>query len=130
MGGQPCVAAAGLDGSGRVLIAREGLLSPSGLALDQHAERLYWCDLQRGAVESADLDGSNRHTLTQTQVGEASVSPPHIHTHTHTHTHVYISKICMQKYTLRQRHTHTNTHTHIWTCMCTQTHSCTVNTQL
>ncbi|XP_030650137.1 pro-epidermal growth factor [Chanos chanos] len=68
-GSHPVVERSGLDGEDRLVVVSAGLVSPSGLAVDHSAERLYWCDSGQGLVESARLDGTDRRTLTENQVG-------------------------------------------------------------
>uniref|UniRef100_A0AAY4CHC3 EGF-like domain-containing protein n=1 Tax=Denticeps clupeoides TaxID=299321 RepID=A0AAY4CHC3_9TELE len=69
MGGSPVVASADLAGGHRRVLARDGLLAPSGLALDYSPGRVYWCDQRRGTLESTNLDGTDRRKLTENQVG-------------------------------------------------------------
>ncbi|XP_049340311.1 pro-epidermal growth factor isoform X2 [Astyanax mexicanus] len=69
VGSRPAVERSGLGGLGREVLVSAGLVTPSGLALDLSSQRLYWTDLTTGQIESARLDGSDRHTLTQNQVG-------------------------------------------------------------
>lgn len=80
MGSRPAVERSGLNRDVREVVVSTGLVSPSGLAVDHRSQRLYWCDLSRGAIESANLDGSDRHMLSKNQVGEA----PLLNTHTST----------------------------------------------
>uniref|UniRef100_A0A4W4ENW8 EGF-like domain-containing protein n=1 Tax=Electrophorus electricus TaxID=8005 RepID=A0A4W4ENW8_ELEEL len=68
MGSRPAVERSGLDGTGREVLVRSGLVSPSGLSLDYTSQRLYWCDISTGIIESANMDGSDRHTLSQYEV--------------------------------------------------------------
>ncbi|XP_036423801.1 pro-epidermal growth factor [Colossoma macropomum] len=69
VGSHPAVERSGLDGLGREVLVSAGLVTPSGLALDFSSQRLYWSDLTTGLIESARMDGSDRRTLTQNQVG-------------------------------------------------------------
>lgn len=69
MGSRPAVERSGLNRDMREVVVNTGLVSPSGLAVDHGSQRLYWCDLSRGVIESAKLDGSNRHILSENQVG-------------------------------------------------------------
>lgn len=71
IGAQPVVESASLEGKTRAIIASTNLVSPSGLTIDFTEDRLFWCDLRRGVVETAGLDGSHRQVLLDTQVGEA-----------------------------------------------------------
>lgn len=67
------VESASLEGKSRVVIASTDLVSPSGLTIDFTEDRLFWCDLRRGVVEMAALDGSHRQVLLDNQVGEVCV---------------------------------------------------------
>uniref|UniRef100_A0A8C1WNK6 Epidermal growth factor n=1 Tax=Cyprinus carpio TaxID=7962 RepID=A0A8C1WNK6_CYPCA len=69
MGSRPAVERSGLNRDVREVVVSTGLVSPSGLAVDHGSQRLYWCDLSRGVIESANLDGSDRHMLSENQVG-------------------------------------------------------------
>ncbi|XP_067312647.1 pro-epidermal growth factor [Pseudorasbora parva] len=69
MGSRPAVERSGLNRDMREVVVNTGLVSPSGLAVDHGSKLLYWCDLSRGVIESAKLDGSNRHILSENQVG-------------------------------------------------------------
>ncbi|KAI4872410.1 hypothetical protein NFI96_033211 [Prochilodus magdalenae] len=69
VGGRAAVQRSDLDGLGREVLVRVGLVTPTGLALDFSSQRLYWSDLSTGLIESARLDGSDRRTLSQNQVG-------------------------------------------------------------
>lgn len=73
IGAHPVVESASLEGKSRVVIASTNLVSPSGLTIDFTEDRLFWCDLRRGAVETAALDGSHRQVLFDNQVGEVCV---------------------------------------------------------
>lgn len=79
MGSRPAVERSGLNRDMREVVVNTGLVSPSGLAVDHGSQRLYWCDLSRGVIESAKLDGSNRHILSENQVGEASLPKARTH---------------------------------------------------
>lgn len=54
---------ANLDGSDRVVLVNESLLSPRGLALDLHEGNMYWGDWWLDRIEVANLDGSERRVL-------------------------------------------------------------------
>uniref|UniRef100_A0A672NP98 Pro-epidermal growth factor-like n=1 Tax=Sinocyclocheilus grahami TaxID=75366 RepID=A0A672NP98_SINGR len=69
MGSRPAVERSGLNRDVREVVVSTGMVSPSGLAVDHGSQRLYWCDLSRGVIESANLDGSDRHMLSENQVG-------------------------------------------------------------
>uniref|UniRef100_A0AAY5K2B6 EGF-like domain-containing protein n=1 Tax=Esox lucius TaxID=8010 RepID=A0AAY5K2B6_ESOLU len=69
MGSSPVVESASLEGGDRAIIASAGLVSPSGLTIDFTEDKLYWCDSGTGALDTSSLDGSNRRTLTENQVG-------------------------------------------------------------
>ncbi|KAA0709466.1 Pro-epidermal growth factor [Triplophysa tibetana] len=69
MGNHPAVERSGLNREMREAVVSAGLVSPSGLSVDHGSQRLFWCDLSSGLIESANLDGSDRHVLSQNQVG-------------------------------------------------------------
>lgn len=73
VGAQPVVESGSLEGKSRVIVASTNLVAPSGLTIDFTEDRLFWCDLRRGVVETASLDGSHRQVLLDNQVGEACV---------------------------------------------------------
>lgn len=90
MGRRPAVLGAALDGRERWVVADSGLEMPCGLALDFPQERVFWSDSRTRALESANLDGSERRLLTENEVGEVSVEHTHVHTCTHTHAHTHL----------------------------------------
>ncbi|KAI2656900.1 Pro-epidermal growth factor [Labeo rohita] len=69
VGSRPVVERSGLNRDLREVVVSTSLVSPTGLAVDHSSQRLYWCDLSRGVIESANLDGSDRHMLSENQVG-------------------------------------------------------------
>ncbi|NWI93532.1 EGF factor, partial [Pitta sordida] len=69
MGVNPRIDSSSLEGIDRRVIASTGLVWPSGIALDYLANKVYWCDAKQSVVESANLDGSGRRILAQTDVG-------------------------------------------------------------
>ncbi|RXN22124.1 pro-epidermal growth factor-like protein [Labeo rohita] len=69
VGSRPVVERSGLNRDLREVVVSTSLVSPTGLAVDHGSQRLYWCDLSRGVIESANLDGSDRHMLSENQVG-------------------------------------------------------------
>uniref|UniRef100_A0A8C6TG68 Epidermal growth factor n=1 Tax=Neogobius melanostomus TaxID=47308 RepID=A0A8C6TG68_9GOBI len=69
VGPRPAVESASLEGQGRAVVASTDLVSPSGLCIDFAEEQLFWCDVGTGRVETARLDGSQRRTLLEKQVG-------------------------------------------------------------
>lgn len=79
MGTRPAVERSGLNREMREVVVSTGLVSPSGLSVDHGSQRLYWCDLSSGLIESANLDGSDRHVLSENQVGEASLPKTQTH---------------------------------------------------
>jgi sugar lactone lactonase YvrE len=56
-GRRPRIEKAGLDGTGRETLVRDGIVWPNGLALDLAAERLYWVDAKLHRLSSVSVDG-------------------------------------------------------------------------
>uniref|UniRef100_A0A8C4V3W9 Pro-epidermal growth factor n=1 Tax=Falco tinnunculus TaxID=100819 RepID=A0A8C4V3W9_FALTI len=69
MGVNPRIDSSSLEGIDRQVIASSGLVWPSGIALDYLADKVYWCDAKQSVLESANLDGSGRRILAQSDVG-------------------------------------------------------------
>ncbi|XP_070536067.1 uncharacterized protein [Ptychodera flava] len=51
------------DGSNREDVISTNIERPSGLAIDNDARKLYWCDFQLNKIEVSDLSGQNRQVL-------------------------------------------------------------------
>lgn len=49
-----------MDGSGRKIIATDGVFWPNGLAIDYPAGKIYWADAKHHVIESCQYDGTNR----------------------------------------------------------------------
>lgn len=52
-----------MDGNKRRVLVGEGVMWPTGLAVDHPAQRLYWADPKILVIESTRLDGSDRHVV-------------------------------------------------------------------
>ena len=53
-----------MDGQGRERIVSSGLAWPNGLTIDIESQLLYWADAKLDKIESSNVDGTNRRTLT------------------------------------------------------------------
>lgn len=62
-GPNPRIEASSMDGSGRKTIVEIGVLWPTGLAIDRPTHRLYWADPKSHLIESALLNGHDRHVI-------------------------------------------------------------------
>jgi len=51
------------DGSGAIPVVYEDLLWPSGIAVDETIDRIFWTDAGKDMIESANLDGSDRREV-------------------------------------------------------------------
>lgn len=52
-----------MDGSERTTIISEGIFWPNGLTIDYSVDRIYWADAKHHVIESANIDGSNRKKI-------------------------------------------------------------------
>lgn len=50
------------------LLPRVDLVSPEGLAVDMNRRLMFWVDSNPDVIESANLDGSGRRTLFDTDL--------------------------------------------------------------
>ena len=60
----PKIERASMDGTSRTVLHNTGLIFPSGITLDYTTQTLYWIDAGRLRIESSNVDGSNRQTVT------------------------------------------------------------------
>lgn len=72
IGSAPQIGSSSLEGRDRRIVINTNLVWPSGITVDTLTNKLYWCDAKKSVVESSDLDGSNRHSLSH-DVGEVLV---------------------------------------------------------
>ena len=55
-----------MDGTGRrILVQGGGLTWPNGLAIDYHAQKVYWADARTDSIECVDFNGANRTVIRQ-----------------------------------------------------------------
>lgn len=50
------------DAKTRVVLVKDNIYWPNGIALDYQTERLWWVDAKIAKIESVNLDGTNRRT--------------------------------------------------------------------
>jgi len=55
----------GMDGSNRIVLAKENVIWPNGISLDLVLERIYWIDAKLHIIGSVGFDGSRPHILSQ-----------------------------------------------------------------
>ncbi|XP_017777561.1 PREDICTED: protein cueball [Nicrophorus vespilloides] len=63
---KPTIEKVSLDGTERKILISDDLFRPTGIAVDQVAERLYWADIGKGIyfrIESSNLEGKDRKVL-------------------------------------------------------------------
>jgi len=53
-----------MDGSSRMVLHNTNLQDTYALTMDYENQVLYWADFSRSRIESSNVDGSNRRTLT------------------------------------------------------------------
>lgn len=49
-----------MDGTERIIIAKDGVFWPNGLTIDYPANRIYWADAKHHVIESCFFDGGDR----------------------------------------------------------------------
>lgn len=64
-----------MDGNKRKVLISEGVMWPTGLAIDYPAQRLYWADPKILVIESSRLDGSDRHIVRRFTPGTYQFRP-------------------------------------------------------
>ncbi len=59
----PRIERAAIDGTEKTTLFSTSIGEPGGLAVDVHAEKIYWSDLELKRIEFSDFDGGNRKVL-------------------------------------------------------------------
>lgn len=59
---------ASMDGENRTVIIDTDLVWPNGLTMDHATQVLYWTDNGRRRIESSNVDGSNRRTISNQRI--------------------------------------------------------------
>lgn len=62
-GGEARIGRAGMDGSDRRVLIKDGLRWPASLAVDSLGQRIYWTDEKLKCIGSATLDGGDIKVL-------------------------------------------------------------------
>ena len=64
-----------MDGQNRVVLVDTDLVWPNDITIDYAAQKLYWIDANLDKIESSNMDGSGRMTLTTNPAGFGLGSP-------------------------------------------------------
>jgi len=59
-GEEPKIERAGMDGSGRRILASQNMYWPNGITLDYKEEKIYWVEANFHFIHRMNLDGSSR----------------------------------------------------------------------
>lgn len=62
-GEKPKIERSSMDGTSRIVVIKDKLMWPNGLAIDHSALKIYWADGGNKAIEYAGFDGTSRKTL-------------------------------------------------------------------
>jgi len=65
LGSESRIERSGMDGSDRMVLAKDNVIWPNGISLDLVLERIYWIDAKLHIIGSVGFDGSRPHILSQ-----------------------------------------------------------------
>lgn len=57
------IMAASMDGTNKRALVQHGVEWPTGLAVDVPTQRIYWANFRTGSIETALLNGKDRHVV-------------------------------------------------------------------
>ena len=59
--GNPCILRSTMDGRNLILIKSDGIISPSGIAIDYLGKRVCWADVGKSKIQCTDLEGRYKY---------------------------------------------------------------------
>ncbi|XP_062600838.1 low-density lipoprotein receptor-related protein 1-like [Saccostrea cucullata] len=72
----PKIESANLDGSGRNVLVKDNMIWPNGITVDYPNNRIYWVDSKKQTIETADVEGKDRHVVRQ--FNKTAMDPPYM----------------------------------------------------